>query len=175
MKIGLVRHFKVKLEYPKKYLVSFEEVIMWFNDYDLADIEYQKVSLYGITWKRCFSSSTARAINTAKAIFEGEIAQTDNLKELEILSLMRSRLKLPFLVWAIVVRLKSFLSSKPMNEFKHRINMALDSILTENNEDTLIVSHVFVMIFLKKELQKRGFRGETFRSAENGKVYVFEK
>ncbi|WP_269082515.1 hypothetical protein [Aneurinibacillus tyrosinisolvens] len=39
----------------------------------------------------------------------------------------------------------------------------------------LIVSHAALMMFMEKELLKRGFTGPKVKTAENGKLYLFEK
>jgi len=41
--------------------------------------------------------------------------------------------------------------------------------------DTLVVSHAGVMLYLRKELLRRGFRGPSFRLAEPGRLYVLER
>jgi broad specificity phosphatase PhoE len=66
--------------------------------------------------------------------------------------------------------------SQPVSklEIKKQLSETLDNILA-GNEDTLIVSHGGVMMFLRKELMRRGFRGPEFKIANNGQLYVFEK
>ena len=119
MKIGLVRHFKVNHPFPKKFLVSGAEVIKWFEEYELAELEYTEVDLLGIEWERCYSSPLNRAVKTAGSIYVGEIIQLSELKELEALPFVRKSIRLPFMVWAIYVKMKSLSSSdRRMKEFK---------------------------------------------------------
>lgn len=176
MKIGLVRHFKVNHPFPEKILLSKKEVIKWFEDYDNTEnLQYMPVDLASKDWKRCYSSTLARTFNTAQHIYEGEIVQVPELKELNILHLLSNRIKLPFLLWGLIVRIKSFSSNKDIHAFEGGITAFVDKLIANNESETLIVSHWFVMRILRKELIKRGFTGSKFKSGEYGKLYVFER
>lgn len=176
MKIGLVRHFKVKHKAPEKILLTASEVIEWFSRYDLADVEHQAVDLKNVNWERCFSSPLPRAMATAKSIFDGEIEIVNELKELAVFPLLNSNLKLPFIVWAILIRIKSSSENdNTLNKFRHTIKTFFDELLLQEEKQTLVVSHGFVMMYLQKELKKRGFKGKSFGSPTNAKVYIFEK
>jgi hypothetical protein len=175
MKIGLVRHFKVNHPFPEKSLLSKSEVIAWFEKYDNdGNIEFKKVDLGNINWERCYSSSMVRAVHTSKYIYNGEIIEVTGLKELDILHRLSGRVKLPFLLWAIIVRLKSFSSNKDTNEFKNKIVAFVDEIMANNESNILIVSHWFVMRILRKELMKRGMTGDDFKPNDYGMLYIYE-
>ena len=78
----------------------------------------------------------------------------------------------------IMIRLAWLLNhnSQPesKDDVKKRIEIALDQILgTEKN--ILIVGHGGIMLFMRKELLKRGFIGPSFKNPKNGELYVFEK
>ncbi|AFS78118.1 hypothetical protein Curi_c11040 [Gottschalkia acidurici 9a] len=88
---------------------------------------------------------------------------------------MRKDIKLPFLFWAILIKLGFLIPSNYIRDVKEQIETLLDEKLLHNNEDILIVIHGALMIYLKKELLKRGFKGPKFKVPENGKLYVFEK
>ncbi|HTF04627.1 MAG TPA: histidine phosphatase family protein [Bacteroidia bacterium] len=175
MKIGLIRHFKVKYTLPKKTFLTRSDLIRWFDEYELNDVEHNEVDLRGIAWKRCFSSPVNRAIYTAEQIHTGEIVKVPELKELDILHLMWGKIKLPLILWIILVRMKSSSSNEVTHEFRKKITAFVDELLLKSNEDTLIVSHGFVMMFLQKELNRRGFKGDRFRTPENGKAYIYER
>lgn len=175
MKIGLIRHFKVKHKAPKKILLTASEVIEWFSGYDLADVEHQTVDLKNVNWERCLSSPLPRALTTAKTIFDGEIEIMNELKELAVLPLLNTNLKLPFIVWAIVIRIKSSSENDTLKKFRNTIKTFVDELLLQEEKQTLVVSHGFVMIYLQKELKTRGFKGKGFGSPANAKVYIFEK
>lgn len=175
MRIGLVRHFKVDHPFPGKKLLSKSEVIKWFEDYDgTENIQYKAVDLHGIDWKRCYSSTMIRSVNTAKHIYKDEITKIPELCELDILHRLSDKIKLPFLVWGLIVRIKSFSSNNDTDKFTQGIAAFVDKLISDNQEDTLIVSHWFVMRVIRQELIKRGFAGDKFRSNEYGTLYVFE-
>jgi broad specificity phosphatase PhoE len=81
MKVGLVRHFKVKKEFPKKTFTSQDELFEWFAQYDASDIEEGEVDLCGVEWKRCFTSDLPRAVKTAEKIYSGNIIKMKELRE----------------------------------------------------------------------------------------------
>lgn len=179
MKVGLVRHFKVQLEYPDKPFVTPDEVTAWFDQYDLAGVDEVEVDLGGVAWKRCYASDLPRAVKTAQRIYPGEVIIREELREIPVFPLIKRQVKLPFLAWAVLVRLAWLVRHKSQQEnmaaVKERINAVLDEILSRSDEDVLIVSHAALMIFLRKELLRRGFTGPSFRTAENGKLYLFER
>jgi broad specificity phosphatase PhoE len=175
MKIGLVRHFKVNQPFPEKRLLSKAEVMKWFTDYDnTVNIEYKKVDLCDVNWKHCYSSPMLRAVNTANQIFNGQITEITALKELDILHRLSDKWKLPFLIWGFIVRIKSFSSNKDTDKFKNEIISFVDKVISNNENDVLIVSHWFVMRVIRQELIKRKFVGNNFKSNEYGTIYVFE-
>lgn len=175
MKIGLVRHFKVNHPFPNKSLLSKSEVSKWFEDYDKTeDLQYKEVDLHNIEWKKCYSSTMIRAVNTAHNIYRGEIVKLAELQELNILHRLSDKLKIPFIFWGLIVRIKSFSSNKDTYEFKNNIIAFVDKIIANNESDILIVSHWFVMRIIRQALIKRGFIGDDFKSNEYGTLYVFE-
>ncbi|TYR81827.1 histidine phosphatase family protein [Priestia megaterium] len=178
MKIGLVRHYKVKKGLPEKQLLTIADLIRWFEEYDASDIEYGETSLGDVEWKRCFASDLPRAKKTAEHIYDGTIMTTEDLRELPLPIVFQSNTKLPFFIWVIFVRLFAVLNKKTRADIKAaqlRIAKAVDAVLTESDEDTLIVSHAGLMKYMRKELMRRGFKGPKFRTAANGQLYLFKK
>jgi broad specificity phosphatase PhoE len=174
MKIGLVRHFKVNHAFPEKWFLSKAEIEAWFEGYASAEVIPSETDLGGVEWQKCFSSSLSRALDTAKYIYKGEVIQLDVLQELNALPLLTTNLRLPFLVWAIFVRLK-YASNDPVTvAFRRKIVDFVDELLLKESGNVLIVSHGFVMICLQRELNKRGFAGKDIKASVHGKVYVFE-
>jgi broad specificity phosphatase PhoE len=174
MKIGLIRHFRVLHPSPPKKLVETAELLQWFKDYDEAEIENSEIDLLSIDWVHCYSSDLKRAIETAHNIYHGKIVKRTELREIPVTS-FKVRLKLPFLVWAMLVRLSWHTNKKQRKEIrkiKQGINQIIDEILSKN-EDTLIVSHGALMMFMAIELKNRGFNGPKVGNPQNGKVYIF--
>lgn len=177
MKVGLLRHFKVILGYPNK-LVSSEELMRWQKDYDISALEETELDLCGCEWKRCYSSDLARASQTAQKAFDGDIIFLEDLRELTISPLVNSKIKLPLRFHILLIRLAWLFEHKSQKESKKevikRINRVLDQAL-QHDEDVLIVGHGGIMMFMRKELRRRGFTGPKFNRPENAKLYVFEK
>ena len=176
VKVGLVRHFKVKKEYPKGGRYSTDEVAQWFREYDLADIEPGTTELGETEWSCCLASDMSRARQTAELIYDGAVHATSELREIPAPA-FKTRLKLPFLAWAIFIRtswLFNRQARQDIHEAKERIRKVLDKAITPAGENVLIVSHAALMIYMRKELIRRGFRGPKFKIPKNGVLYIFE-
>lgn len=155
MKIGLVRHFKVAKGLPEKRFLSPNELMQWFEEYDVADVEDGEVYLGDVVWKRCFTSDLPRAIKTAEKIYSGNIVPMKELRELQPSMPSKNIIKLPFLLWVILIRCRFLTPRKCINDFKKRVEAILDEILLQCVEDTLIVSHGALMIYIRKEFESK--------------------
>ena len=175
MKIGLVRHFKVKQKIPKGFLIKYEAVLDWYQQYDNADIAYNTVDLRGINWQICYASPMSRAHKTAQHIYKDEIQLHDDLREVSVLSLMNKNRSLPLIIWAILIKRKTLSVNSITETVKEKLVDFIDNILLKEEKEILIVSHGFIMMLLQKELMARGFNGEKFNNPSNGKLYIFEK
>lgn len=177
MKVGLLRHFKVTLGYPAK-MVSSLELVKWQKEYDESEVVEADIDLSGISWKRCFSSDLSRASQTAKKAFNGNIIYLEDLRELTLHPIFPSNIRLPLWLHITMIRLAWLFGHKSQLETKkaviERINRTLDQA-EQHEEDVLIVGHGGVMIFMRKELMKRGFTGPKFNRPENAILYVYEK
>ncbi|GAL83653.1 phosphoglycerate mutase family protein [Sporocytophaga myxococcoides] len=175
MKIGLVRHFKVNHPFPEKTLLSKSDLVKWFAEYDnKVEIQSKVVDLSGVNWHCCYSSPLIRAVKTAKHIYNGNITEIPELKELDIVHRLSDKLKLPFLMWGFIIRMISFTANNDTDRFKNGIIAFVDNVIAKNEKDFLIVSHWFVMRVIRQELIKRGFVGDNFKSNDYGRLYVFE-
>ena len=178
MKIGIVRHFKVLMEYPTGRLAA-DDVMAWFKAYDEAEVQPVDTDLGGINWTRCFASDLPRAVKTAQSIYTGEITYTDKLREIAIHPIWQTSWRLPIWLWVVSYRIAWFTGHKSQKatklQVKRRVAEIVDTVVHDSEQDTLIVCHAMLMVYLRKELIKRGFRGPRFGEAENGKLYVFEK
>jgi broad specificity phosphatase PhoE len=176
MKIGLVRHFKVKRGYPNS-IVSSEELMKWVEEYEASDVEENEVDLGGIEWKACFSSSMQRARVTAQRVFDGDIVFLDELREIPLSPLFPSRMRIPLFIHLLAIRLAWWFNhpsqSGSKREVLQKIDRIIDRVISEG-EDVLIVGHGGVMMFMRKALIRRGFSGPAFKRPHNGVVYIFE-
>ncbi|OXS68937.1 phosphoglycerate mutase [Priestia filamentosa] len=178
MKIGLVRHFKVNHPYPTKR-VKRSELQKWLKGYDEADIEKKDIDLLGIEWTSCFVSDLPRALTTAKSIYNGELFVRSELREVPISPFFKRSIKLSVKSHAVIMRLAWLCNHSSQTEkkaeVKKRVTTVVDEILAGKRENVLVVSHGALMIYLRKELLKRGFKGEQFTRAHNTRVYLYEK
>jgi len=175
VRIGLIRHFKVKQAYPAGVRISAQEISDWFRVYDQTDIEVGESDLGGIPWKHCYASDMPRALRTAQIIYNGHITPLKELRELPPPQ-FRTAAKLPFIAWAVLIRMSWLFNRQTREDIrmaKIRINQVLDQIIKEKEQDVLIVSHAALMLYMRKELLKRGYSGPKFQVAENGKLYVY--
>lgn len=175
MRIGLVRHFKVDLK-KNKFMTS-KQYNEYTKKYDLSEVIPNELVIDD-EWDKCYCSSMSRAITTAKTIYHGEIIITDKLVEIPSVALMNIKAPIPYYIWAVVGRfawIRNHISQPEGRKLTlKRINEILDIILKEENENILIVSHAGTLYEIKKILRKRGFKGEKFLKARNGRLYIFK-
>lgn len=176
MKIGLVRHFKVNLK-KNKFMTS-KQYNEYKKEYDVSEVIPNELVIDN-EWNKCYCSSMSRAITTAKTIYHGETIITDKLVEIPSVAFLNLKVPIPYYVWALVGRFAWIRNHTSQKEGRKvtlkRINEILDIIFNEECESVLIVSHAGTLYEIIKLLRKRGFKGEKFLKARNGKLYVFEK
>lgn len=177
-KIGLMRHFPVTRGPPARGLTTVADIQAWMREYDKSQVIPAAVDLGDTCWQRCYASTSSRALATAQSIYTGPIIKTDLLREPVIQPFNTGRLKLPFFGWRWLLRLAWLTSHSSQRAVKQRfladIEAAVEMLRGGAGETTLVVSHAGVMMFLRKELLRRGFQGPKFRMAEHGRLYVFE-
>jgi broad specificity phosphatase PhoE len=137
------------------------------------------VDLGGIECTKCYTSDVHRAVKTAQQIFSGEIIKLKELREIPMYPLFKRNVKLPFILWAMLIRTAWLINHKSQPETKSdvekRMNSVLNQILQNQNENILVVGHGAFLMMMSKELLKRGFIGKKITRPENGKLYIFEK
>jgi len=176
MRIGLVRHFKVDIK-KNKFMTSnqFNE---YMKKYDVSDVIPNELVIDD-DWDKCYCSSMSRAITTAKTIYHGETIITDKLVEVPSVAFVNMNIPMPYNVWALLGRFAWIRNHTSQPEGRKvtlkRINEIIDIILKKENKNILIVSHAGTLYEIKKILKKRGFEGEKFLKARNGKLYTFQK
>ncbi|VBB07787.1 Hypothetical protein LUCI_3052 [Lucifera butyrica] len=180
MKVGLVRHFEVECKLPGiSNLVTPGQFQEWLHEYEMSDIIEGNIEPSAIIWEKCYSSDLPRALKTAQKIYSGQVVETKALRELVICPPTDRNIKLPVPLWLILGRMAWMLSHKSQIEskllFEKRVKYILEELILKEDRNVLLVSHGFIMMFLRKELIKRGFIGPGFGRAKNGKIYVYEK
>lgn len=176
MKIGLIRHFKVDI-YRSRFMNSIE-----FNKYTE---EYEKSGVIpneiviDEEWDKCYCSSMPRAITTAKTVYDGEIIITDKLQEIISAAWFNTNIRLPYHLWTILNRFAWIRNHVSQPEGRKasikRINEAVDMILKDEDKNILIVSHAGTIYEIQKILRRKGFYGERFLKAKNGRLYKLYK
>ncbi len=178
VRIGLIRHFEVAQPLPSGWL-SAADLTRWLTEYNRAGVIARPLDLGGIAWGKCFSSDLPRAFTTAQAAFSGPIRQLPELREPNIVPVSLGKLRLPLTGWRLMLHLawlSNHSSQLPAKtDFLARLRFLKAEVLSQAEEDTLIVSHAGMMAFLRKELLALGFNGPRFRIAQNAKLYLFEK
>jgi broad specificity phosphatase PhoE len=179
LKIGLVRHLPVLDMSMPSGLLTARDLIDWRDKYDTANIVDARLDPHDIPWRRCFSSDLPRAIRTAQQLFDGPIEQTPLLREPHVAEFATGNLRLPATLWHWVLRASWMIGhssqQEARDEFRGRMKEFETSVLSSIDEDTLIVSHAGVMLFLREILTRLGFTGPQYRLAEHGKLYLFER
>lgn len=178
MRIGLVRHFKVNL--PRKRFMTSKEFNEHTYNYDKADVIPNELVI-DKDWDKCYCSTLPRAVTTAQTIYHGEIIQSDKLIEVPVGAPWKVNFKIPYKLWAVLARIAWIRHhvSQPENRNNtlKRLNEILNTIINENddNSNILIVSHAGALYEIRKMLLQKGFRGDRFITASNGKLYVYKK
>ncbi len=176
MRIGLVRHFKVDLK-KNKFMTS-KQYNEYTKQYDVSEVIANELVM-DYEWDKCYCSSMSRAMTTAKTIYHGETIITDKLVEIPSVAFMNIKAPIPYHMWALLGRFAWIRNHTSQPEGRKvtlkRINEIIDIILKGEDENILIVSHAGTLYEIKKILRKKGFKGEKFLKARNGKLYNFEK
>lgn len=177
MRIGLARHFPVSEPWPSGWRTS-AELQTWRKRYDVAEVSVVPVEDETMRWARCYTSALSRSITTAHAMFRGEIIELPALREAEFGPFPTGNLRLPVWVWRMVIRitwLRGHASQKHLrDDFFARVRTVAD-LIESQPDDLLLVSHAGMMLYLRKELRCRGFRGPRIGIAEHARVYVLER
>jgi len=177
MRIGLLRHFPVAEPLPSGWMTA-AQLHAWRERYETSVVKPTAAVLDPSQWARCYSSDLKRAYATARALYPGEIVQTPLLREVEVAEFGTGRLLLPVQLWKWIVQ-AAFLTGHPSqrasrDDFMSRVQAAADLALSAES-DVLMVSHAGTMLYLRKELIRRGFHGPRFQVAEHARLYVFER
>jgi broad specificity phosphatase PhoE len=176
MRVGLVRHFPVELQWPSGWPTS-GELDEWKRQYDASRIVHTEVDLGGTRWSTCLSSDLDRAVATAKALFVGSIETTALLREAEFFLFETGQLRLPVLVWRWLLHLSWITGHRSQrryrDEFRRRVLAAADEI-EKRAGDVLVVSHAGMMLYLGAELRRRGFVGPKLRIPKHATLYAYD-
>ena len=178
MIISLVRHFKVDLP-PQKIFINSEDFRQSMEDYDSSPVIKKEININPNDWGKCYTSTMQRAVTTAKAIYPGEIILCDDIREVQMYPRFKSNLRFPSISWGILARIGWYRShqsqAEDKNHTKNRIDKFFNTITVNNEDNILVVTHVFFMRLLAARLKKEGFEGKCDLIPKNGAMYIFKK
>jgi broad specificity phosphatase PhoE len=160
--------------------MTSEEFNKHTYDYDRADVIPNEL-VVDKEWTKCYCSTMPRAVVTAKTIYHGEMIFSEKLIEIPTAATMNLKFRIPYRLWTILARFAWIRHHMSQPEARgntiKRLEEIVNTIIKENDENSniLIVSHAGSLYEIRKMLLRRGFRGDRFITANNGKLYVYEK
>lgn len=158
MKITIIRHGKVDMEWKKWYTSEqFDEDCTKYDISPIAPVDDKEemtiVSIYISTLKR--SRQTAEQLFGDKTFLETEL-----LDEVPLKSFCDCKVLLPLWMWNVGGRLQWMMQSRRQPERKadtqKRAKRLIENLI-EQNRDCILVSHGFFMRTLIAELKRQGF------------------
>jgi len=177
MKIGIIRHFKVKQETKQKWMNS-NQFIKWIETYNNSEIIPSKKINKLDNWDICYSSDLKRAELTAKLLYNGIIVITKDLREIELRNFMNLKIKLHYKIWLIIGRITWYLLKNSQEETRSevisRTRKFIDLIEKSNYSNILIVSHGAFMKYLDRELKLRKYKGKMGFIPEYGRLIIYK-
>jgi broad specificity phosphatase PhoE len=179
MRVGLIRHFRTTSPYMVNRWMGYQDYLDWLRAYEETDVHPGELRLAPSEWNRCFSSDLLRARKTAEAVFPGRVELSPLLREIPVRPPYKTTLRMPFVLWEIAARLAWYFSRtdgvETRRQTEARVKAFVDGLAAVPEANILAVSHAGVMRIIRQELLERGFTGERFSSARNGRLYIFEK
>lgn len=180
MLIGLARHFPVA--HARGVVLDADGFARWAEWYDAATgiAHAPGAAAAAVAWRACYCSDLPRARHTAATIHRGEAAHTASLREVPFAPVVRTRLRLPLLLWQALSRVAWALDHASQHEgrraTRRRVASFVDELVAAHaDEAVLVVGHGFLMQLLAAELRCRGFRGRVPLRPRGGEVYLFER
>jgi broad specificity phosphatase PhoE len=159
--------------------MTAEEFNVHTYNYDRADVIPNELVI-DKDWDKCYCSTLPRAITTAKTIYHGEIVLSEKLIEIPVGAPFKISYRIPYRLWTILARfawIRHHISQpEKRRDTLKRLEEILDTIISENPNDSniLIVSHAGALYEIRKMLFRRGFSGDRFITANNGKLYTYK-
>lgn len=135
MKVGLLRHYKVKHKFP--FFCNSEEYDREYQLYERADISFNSDPVDIRDYALCFSSDATRAIKTAENLCQNNFKPNHLLREVQLKSLFSTKLKIPFFVWYFMDRIAWFFNKKGHPETKKGTRKRASDFLTEQLKNIL--------------------------------------
>ena len=158
MKIIMIRHAKVDMEWEKSYdSDGWNQANVAYNESPIKEIkEHLKNDDFKV-----YISSLPRTRATANGLLgERELIETPLLNEVPNRAFTDTGRKLPKWMWVMCGRMQWFLNSKRQWETKKMTRARAEELvrmIIEKDEDCVLVTHEFYLYTLKGILSKHGF------------------
>ena len=114
MKISLIRHAKVNMNWPR--ICNSIEFDNACKEYDLAGVFKVNVANVGSEYSRLYVSSMHRSKATARELFPDRVYCEIEVEEVPLRSFVDCSIKMPLWIWNIMGRLQWFLNSSRQKE-----------------------------------------------------------
>ncbi len=159
MKVTIIRHGKVNMQWQKTYNAE---------KFDIACARYDASHIVPIIEKKdekidcpIYISQLMRTYETAEQLFgQRDFTITELLNEVPLRSFRHTIFNYPIWIWNVLGRMQWLFHNKHQLEIrKDTIKRAASmvSIVEEKNVDCILVTHGFFMRTLIKEFKRRGY------------------
>ena len=183
MKILLIRHGKVAMEWKKAYTPGeYDDAIRLYDEADIVPVEHPQ----GMgDYEKIYVSTMKRSIQTAGQLFpsvpESSVVRTHLLDEVPLRSFSDRDRSRPRWIYDVAGRLQWLTGKRQAEKRSDTIARAdaLIALLGKNNENAILISHGFFMNVLIGRLKRRGryevSRGSTFVISPLERVRVIDR
>ncbi len=174
MKVVLIRHGRVLVEWKKRYDSRGYDAEN--AHYDSAPIEALLPIVLPI--KKVYISSLPRSAATAAFLPGGKsIEATRLLDEVPIRSFIDTKLVLPTWLWNAMATLQWHRDHPRQGESKTGTDRKIDAFLDRiegEGEDCVVVGHGLYFFRMMQRMKLRGYQGDIKRYMRNGEIMTFE-
>lgn len=176
MKVVLIRHFKVVHEWKK--FCNCSEFYEDLNAYNSKPITETKEIDFPI--RTVYISTLSRTAETAKHLKgEKDIIKTALINEVEFKGKSKNNIRLPNILWYLIMSAKWRMNSKNMTETLMETRLRAKeflSMIEEKNEDCIVVSHGLFLLVLMHMMAEKGYKGGVKKKRlENGEIIEMKK
>ncbi|MBQ2407039.1 MAG: histidine phosphatase family protein [Lachnospiraceae bacterium] len=160
MRITIIRHGKVNMEWPKK--CSSIDFDMACAEYDRSDLEGINITPICEDADKIYVSTLPRSVHTAEILFPNrKYYEMPEIGEVPLRSFMDTEKRLPLWMWNILGRVQWYIGSSRQLEKRNstiqRANKVID-LCESQNKDCILVTHGFFMKTLIRVLKKRKYQ-----------------
>lgn len=163
MKIVIIRHAKVNMEWEKRY--DSKQFDLACEKYDTSEIvPISEIMSTKDSTDIIYISELSRSYETARQLFgERNFCKTSLVNEVPAKSFKDTNKKYPWWLWKSMSRLQWFFNNKRQPETRRetliRARKTIE-LIEKNNKDCFIITHGFYMVTLINELRKKGYKIE---------------